>query len=106
MTYCIGSMYTGNMKNIEAQTVFAQAIEKLTEASPPTQEDAVMRHMYTTFIMTILKDYSASGNSIAGLGGLGLEEGVALAERIIELNGDTTKLRYNFKAIATSIQQN
>lgn len=91
------------MTNDEAQTIFAHALTLLTEAETPSNEDMLIKHNFAIVSLQIIKAYSASGNTIPGLGGLGLQEGIALAEQIIQTNGNVSKFRYDFKAIAKTL---
>lgn len=94
------------LTNEEVQTVLAQAIEILAEASVEDNPDASRINFVKSFL-EFTKAYSASGNTIPGFGGVGIKETYRLAESIVE-KGSITLDRdfeiFNIKPIAENIK--
>lgn len=84
---------------------FKAAGEKLSAAiGEKTMREVPKLHLALS-LMTVFSEYGASGNSIPGFRGWGLNEGMALASKIIESSNisERTIVLRNIAPIATSI---
>jgi len=88
--------------NSDVQALFAEAINLIPDVVVDyTDPDPVdVKTQMVKNALVYLKLYSASSNSIPGLRGLGLDEGIALAHQVIALGGKVGNLRGDSKHIA------
>lgn len=89
----------------QAKNIFAQAIEKLHGALEGQARHESPRVQLLLSLLIALSEYSASSNSIVGLRGLGLDEGLALAQQVIDapLINERTVGVFSYKCTAKSI---
>lgn len=87
--------------NKEVQTELGIAVQNLDRVLEDSKGKASDKVVLAKLVLTMFKDYSASGNSIPGLSGLGLKEVMALANEINQ-NG-TRNLTLNTTALSKSI---
>lgn len=84
------------LTNETVQELLKKAIEKLQSFSVPADEvDAAKQTLLLSYLV-VMKGYTASGNDIPALGGLGLQEAVAIAEDVISDRFSGVR-RVNFK---------
>lgn len=72
--------------NQYVQDTLSEAITALETMPNPKDEYDVLKRDHLISYLKLLKGYSASGNSIPGLGGLGLEQGMKLAHTVLDGN--------------------
>lgn len=86
--------------NADVQAILAQAIELVAKEPQPKEEFARLQLLTLHHSLQLGRAYCASGNSIPGLGGRGLEELLKLALELIEGSYDYQHRRLNFKHLA------
>lgn len=70
--------------NQSVQNLLGEAISVLKGMALPEDDINVMKRNLLVNYLELFKAYSASSNSIAGLGGLGLEQGMEIAQNIVD----------------------
>ena len=70
--------------NQSVQNLLGEAISLLKNMNLPEDDINVMKRNLLVNYLELFKAYSASSNSIACLGGLGLEQGMEIAQSVVD----------------------
>ena len=97
-----------NVDSKTAKAMFEEAVNLVAQNYPGRDASDLdyAHHSLLWSTLFLLKEYTASSNSIPALGSLGLEEGLDLAQKVIDTGGKVNAIKVHYRHIAKGFLAN